>query len=91
MIAPLESIEILLPLVKDNTEPVGTFIPPLTTAIALTINEPVIVWEPLNEFEPVVANEPVFIVVEELTNPNAVICAHQILIWNGLNGELALM
>ena len=61
VIAPLESTEILRRLVKDITEPVGIVNPPLTTATELTTNEPVIVWFPLNEFEPVVANDDVFI------------------------------
>ncbi len=49
----------LLPLLNVNEE---LFTPndALTTATELTINEPVIDWLPLNWFEAVVANEPVF-------------------------------
>ncbi len=49
----------LLPLLNVNEE---LFTPKdaLTTATELTINEPVIDWLPLNWFEAVVANEPVF-------------------------------
>ena len=54
----------------------------------LTLNEPDIVCEPINTFEPVVANPnavicaepltvPVGIEADELTNPNPVICAEE--------------
>jgi hypothetical protein len=43
VIAPLESTEILLPLVKDITDADGIVTAPATTATELTIKEPVIV------------------------------------------------
>ena len=61
-------------MIKLPVEKLSVF--PMFT-LPLMNREPVIVWSPLNKFEPVIANEPVFIVVEELINPNAVICADE--------------
>ena len=61
----------LLPLfkVKDELFAVND---ELTTAIELTFNEPVIVWFPLNEFEPVVATELVQVFNEDVYVANVV-------------------
>ena len=49
----------LLPLVKTKDE---LFVVSDVAIVVndVTVNEPVIIWFPLNEFEPVVAYEPVF-------------------------------
>ena len=93
----------VLPLNINKEEPVGKENDVLMDVNPVTINEPVIVWFPLNEFEPVVnaeavnvlnddvvTNEPVFIVVEELTNPNAVICADELTKFEGNGWTLPL-
>jgi hypothetical protein len=56
---PLFCIIKLLPLVKTKDE---LFVVSEVAIVVndVTVNEPVIIWFPLNEFEPVVAYEPVF-------------------------------
>ncbi len=112
----------LLPLNINKEEPDGSENDELIDVIDVTYNAPLIVCEPLNTFEPVVAyelvfeftlalnvfkfvidvtklaveilavyelkddvvtNEPVSIVVDELINPNAVICAEPLIVPDG--------
>ena len=93
----------LLPLNINKDEPDGNENDELMDVIDVTYNAPLMIWEPLNVFEPVVTadavnvlnddvvtNEPVFIVVEELTNPNAVICADELTKFEGNGWTLPL-